>query len=518
MARREVDVRNAGGPALNGTWEEASSFQDALSDWMGRAPWLGLSMAAHAMVLLVLALIPWKLLEASQPPLLRTAVEPLVEESFVDPPVELPPEIVETILDEEPTLLEEAVAEPLDDSTEQSEAPAEGDPDFRSTAPFAEMAMGAVLGLGGPPGGLYGSRFGNGRGRGRSGRGVEAHVARGLDWLARHQDADGKWDSDDFMAHDPASDVCDGPGQPEHDVGLTGLALLAFLGDGHTTARGEYTEHVLRGIRWLAEQQDPESGLFPEPIGHAYLYDHAIATLALCEAYYFSRNPLIGRRAQAAVGFITRSRNPYGVWGYDSPPTGRSDTSVTGWMVFALESAREAGLTVDSQAFHDSLAWLDEVTDTVGRIGYRTPGSASSRVDGVNDHYPTDRTECLTAVGLLCRFFLGQDPSRVEPMERGAALLARALPRWDPDGLSNDMYYWYYGSYAMYQMGGSHWRAWEKAMHEAVVASQRADGAAAGSWDPIGPWGFSGGRVYSTALGVLSLEVTFRYARVLGAR
>ena len=39
-----------------------------------------------------------------------------------------------------------------------------------------------------------------------------------------------------------------------------------------------------------------------------------------------------------------------------------------------------------------------------------------------------------------------------------------------------------------------------------------------GSWDPVGPWGFAGGRVYSTASMVLCLEVYFRYAKVLGAR
>jgi hypothetical protein len=55
-------------------------------------------------------------------------------------------------------------------------------------------------------------------------------------------------------------------------------------------------------------------------------------------------------------------------------------------------------------------------------------------------------------------------------------------------------------------------------MKKAVLDSQRKDGAAKGSWDPIGPWGFSGGRVYSTATLVLCLEVYFRYAKVLGAR
>ena len=39
-----------------------------------------------------------------------------------------------------------------------------------------------------------------------------------------------------------------------------------------------------------------------------------------------------------------------------------------------------------------------------------------------------------------------------------------------------------------------------------------------GSWDPLDPWGEEGGRVYSTALMVLCLEVYFRYGKVLGSR
>jgi hypothetical protein len=272
-------------------------------------------------------------------------------------------------------------------------------------------------------------------------------------------------------------------------------------------------------VQWLRTQQDPDTGLIGQKIGHSYMYRHAIAALALCEAYYFSRSPILRGDAQRAVGFVTRARNPYGAWRYDAPPTGDNDTSVTGWMVLVCKSAEDAGLSIDSQAFTDALAWIDESTDpATGRVGYDSAGSASSRVPGVNDHFPTDRTECMTAVGLLCRFFLGQDPERVDAMKQHAALLLRALPQWDPGGLSNDMYYWYYGSYAMYQMGGKHWERWNKAMKKAVLDSQRASGSAKGSWDPIGPWGFAGGRVYSTALGALCLEVYFRYSRVLGAR
>ena len=80
------------------------------------------------------------------------------------------------------------------------------------------------------------------------------------------------------------------------------------------------------------------------------------------------------------------------------------------------------------------------------------------------------------------------------------------------------MYYWYYGAYAMYQMGGRHWEKWNTAMKEAILDSQRKDGANKGSWDPAGPRGHHGGRVYSTASMVLCLEVYFRYAKVLGSR
>ncbi|MEO0662074.1 MAG: hypothetical protein AAFZ87_11085, partial [Planctomycetota bacterium] len=164
-------------------------------------------------------------------------------------------------------------------------------------------------------------------------------------------------------------------------------------------------------------------------------------------------------------------------------------------------------------------AWFDEMTDIgTGRCGYVEQGSLSSRVPGMNEHYPREHGEAMTAVSLLCRFFLGQDPKDVEVMKAHADLLLETLPKWSDDGLSNDMYYWYYGSYAMYQYGGEHWRKWEKTIESEMIKHQRADGSAAGSWDPNGPWGYAGGRVYATATMVLCLEVYFRYAKVLGSR
>jgi hypothetical protein len=298
-------------------------------------------------------------------------------------------------------------------------------------------------------------------------------------------------------------------------VGVTGLSLLAFLGQGSTTRQGQFRDNVARGVRWLEEQQDPDTGLLGEKLGHAFLYNHAIATLALCEAYYFSRTPIHRRAAQNAINYISQARNPYGAWRYDCPPIGDNDTSVTGWMVFALKSASEAGLEIDPRALGDARLFMDEVTDpATGRTGYDSIGSSSSRIQGVNDDFPTEGTESMTAVSLLSRIFMGEDPRDNPLLLQQADLLRKALP--DPD--QRDMYYWYYGTYAMYQMGGKHWRAWSRSLKETIVESQRQDGDLRGSWDPDGPWGFSGGRVYSTAMMTLSLQVYYRYSRVLGSR
>jgi len=500
-------------------WEQEASFHDVLYDWMSRTPWLALSAAAHAIAFFVLLAIPWDLLAGEEGGVIVVQIAPDLEEVIEDP-VEPEPEIEEPELPIEEPQLRDALI-PEDETRDSVEEPVSGpvDHDFLNEAPFDELAFNDIIGIGGGAGRAGGGPLGRRR-RGGGDLKVAATIRAGLDWLARHQDADGRWDCDGFMKHDPPDARCEGAGEATHDVGMTALALLAFLGQGSTSKEGEYRHNVARGIAWLKQQQDPDTGLLGEAIGQGYVYDHALATLALCEAYYFTRSPLIRRTAQDAVNWISRARNPYGAWRYEVPPDGESDTSVTGWMVFALKSAEEAGLVVDPMALTGALSWLEEVTDpATGRAGYVEVGGPSSRIARVNDHFPVEKGEALTAVALLCRIFLGQDPQEHEIMRKSADLLRRKLPEWDPEGLGCDMYYWYYGSYAMYQMGGSRWWApWNKAMKGAVLDSQREDGSFRGSWDPAGPWGVSGGRVYSTALMVLCLEVYFRYARVLGGR
>lgn len=190
-------------------------------------------------------------------------------------------------------------------------------------------------------------------------------------------------------------------------------------------------------------------------------------------------------------------------------------------MLVALTAAQEAGLDVDEQAIESGLSYLDDLTAPDGRVGYEALGQKSSRIPGINDYFPRDKTEALTAAGVLSRSLRRQSPKRHPEIVQGAELMLKALPVWDPEDRNIDFYYWYHGTYAMFQLGAvksKYWKSWNSAIKETLLESQEEQGHAKGSWDPIGPWGFAGGRIYSTALGVLCLEVHIRYARVLPKR
>jgi len=359
-----------------------------------------------------------------------------------------------------------------------------------------------------------GGRYGGRGGKGRSPSGSANAVTTGLAWLARHQDKTGKWDADGFMKHDDYGDRCDGPGSAIHDVGVTGLAMLAMLGSGSTLRSGPHRDNLKRAAKWMREQQG-EDGLFGTNASHDFIYDHAIATYAMCEAYGLSNYALLKNSAQKGINYLESHRNPYSVWRYQ-PRDNDNDTSVTSWCLMALKSGEFFDLEVNKNALMLGLTYLDQVSTPDGRHGYTKSGEGSSRMPGTHaTKFPIEKTETLTAAGLFCRFFLGQDPKDKPVMKAAADLLLKKPPQWSQKGGTIDHYYWYYGTYAMFQMGGRHWKTWSKRMLPAVLGNQCKKGSENGSWDPVGVWGESGGRVYSTALMVLTLQAYYRYTRLV---
>jgi len=334
-----------------------------------------------------------------------------------------------------------------------------------------------------------------------------------LRWLAKHQDKDGRWDSDQFMKHDPKGRKTKGAGKAHYDVGLTGLALLAFLGDGNTMRTGPYRDTIKAAVKFLRNQQG-DAGLFGVPETHDFIYNHAIATYAICEAYGLSQYRILKPFAQRGIDFLEKHRNPRGVWRYDAR-SGDNDTSITSWGILAYRAAADFGLQVNPKANASAIEYLDAVTDPEdGRCGYTTRGQRSSRLAGNHaQDFPAEKSEALTAAGLFLRFMMSQDPDETPVMERAADTLLTSPPAWDDRG-GIDFYYWFYGSYAMYQVGGEHWKKWRAAVVPTVLKNQRRDGSASGSWDPVSVWSGGGGRVYSTAMCTLTLQASYRYGRL----
>ncbi|MHC5209445.1 MAG: prenyltransferase/squalene oxidase repeat-containing protein [Planctomycetota bacterium] len=498
---------------------EPRSFEDALRDLLHDSPFFFLSAVFHAVLLLLFAVAPDEL--PRDPERIIRGTLPDIVEPPPPPPPPPPP-----VLDEPPTIIETP-----DITTTPVETPlASNDPfdtPFASQGP--ETNVETPLGVG--PGDLGGGGPGPKYIQRRNLQGpetVNVAVANALEWLARHQNPDGSWSCGGFDAMCEGAPACDGLGSPEFDVGVTGLALLAFLGAGETPRRGEHSDVVRKGLLYLKDVQGAD-GNFGNPRLSRHTYDHVLATLAMIEAYGLTGGDRIFRGpAEAGLKHLYRTRQPGGAWRYaDFHPDmvlAPNDVSVTGWAIMAMTSARDSGLHVDAVALEDALLFLDEMTDPVtGVTGYTSRGGRPARMEGVmTERWPHDESESMTGVAVLCRIFADetlQRPGARELVDKGAAVISRVKPLWSDDRPGRrDYYSWYYGSYALYQVGGKPWRDWEVTLVPAIANQQRNEGEQLGSWDPQhDPWGGEGGRVYSTAILALTMEVFSRYPTVMGS-
>jgi hypothetical protein len=317
---------------------------------------------------------------------------------------------------------------------------------------------------------------------------TEGAVALGLAWLAKQQRGDGSW-----SLKGPYPDGS----QFDNVASATAMALLAFQGAGNTHDKGKYKAVVEKGMNFLVRLEDEEGNFFHSGPIHSGLYSQAQATIALCELYAMSQDSRLREPAERAIRYcVSVQDKQLGGWRYY--PTSDSDTSVTGWFVMALQSARMGGLQVPSPC-------LDLVNQFLDSVAYED-GSRYSYVIG------GEVKRSMTAEALLCRQWLGWE--RKDPrLNRGADLFVerKNLPAWK----DRDVYYWYYATQVLHHLHDDRWHTWNHVMRELLPEKQEKKGPDAGSWHPTAgepdQWGFHGGRLYVTCLSIYILEVYYRH-------
>ena len=75
------------------------------------------------------------------------------------------------------------------------------------------------------------------------------------------------------------------------------------------------------------------------------------------------------------------------------------------------------------------------------------------------------------------------------------------------------MYYNYYATQLMKHYGGDTWQEWNLKQRDFLVNTQVKDGVAKGSWhyNADGQYQAPGGRLYTTSMACLTLEVYYRF-------
>ncbi len=338
---------------------------------------------------------------------------------------------------------------------------------------------------------------------------TEESIELGLAFLARYQQDDGSWTLGGFDM-----DRSDRANMISSDTAATGLALLAFQGAGYHHKEFKYAIRLQNAISWLVENQSPEGELYragdENSNRFARLYSHAIATIALAEAYGMTQDSALRQPVQRALDYITGIQDPnQGGWRYT--PGINSDTSVTGWMVMALQSGRLAGLETDPETFDHVRRWLDVAQDARQDHLYRYNPEAEDTAEWRRSQGRIP-TPCMTAVGLLMRLYIDWD--KVDPrFDDGTRYLLDHLPD-DSSIETRDTYYWYYATQILKHLGGQAWETWYQSLHPLLVSTQIRQGDLSGSWNPLEPvpdrWGAHGGRIYVTTMNLLSLEVEYR--------
>ena len=314
-------------------------------------------------------------------------------------------------------------------------------------------------------------------------------MLRGLRWLVKTQKSDGSWSE-------------------QHKAGMTGLALLSFLGHGETPVSPEFGPTISRAIDWVLENGKKNNGHLSMAggFGNPGCYEHGILTYALGEYYTMTKDDRAAELFKQTIKYIVDGQGADGGWAYGMDQKGNGDTSVSGWQIQALKAAYISGLGIEGvdTALDKAMLNLERVQGPAGGFGY------TSKAD----------TYGLTGVGVLCTYFWKKEVTKSVAMGINFIFSQLAANPVEYKHPTANLYAWYYNTQACLMVGGKAWTTWNGMFQDVMIKSQAADG----SWPPmaVGSHGnlqideAGAGPYYRTCLSILMLEVYYRYSPTMG--
>ena len=464
------------------------------------APAWAVSMLLHIVVLLSMALIVQEPPKEEKPRVIVSSAPEVVEE-FEEFEEETPLDQPQTQdVSNEVVLPDATVVEDVQVVSDAADIDAAAVSveftDFSTETAASSDLLASVGAIGGQAGGLGGRTDPKMRTKlvqaGGGSAQSEAAVEAAIKWIINHQMPDGSW-SFDFTKCPSCNGNCSHPGKIQDRGGATAMALLPMLGRGYTHKEGPYKKQFEAGIGFLAAMAVNGQGKAYEKGGN--LYSQGLAGIALSETYAMTQDKRLQGPAQLALNYIMAAQDPVG-GGWRYAPKQPGDTSAVGWQLMALKSGNMAYLQVSPLTIKKAVEFLNRVqADDGAMYGYTDPGNG----------YGT------SAVGLLCRMYLGWKKDN-PALQRGVLRLAK-------NGPSKDLYYNYYATQILHHMEGDVWVAWNTKMRDMLVKSQQTKGHAAGSWFEEFDKGHgpeSGGRLYTTSMATMILEVYYRHLPIYG--
>jgi len=354
-------------------------------------------------------------------------------------------------------------------------------------------------------------------------------ATKGLNWLSRHQWADGSW-SLLFASHPNCNNQCtnQGAGTTEARAASTGLALMALIASGSTATKGPYATHICMGAQYLLARVDAQGRLQDRDwYGAPYvLYGQLIGSLALTEVLRSAEATTTNGCGEQGCGLdVTQLRQKLqlmadyasnnqgsspGGWQYY--PASAGDTTESCWGIMFLANCRNLGINVTPATVNRINRFLDSVERNAVhdpnynvRLGdYTYMWNTTFKGNAQNPVAGGYKDSAMTAGGLASRIMMGA-PVNHTKVQSFAAVLA---PR------TGNFYYNLHAGHLLHLARGTAWNNWKAQAPAHFAALQTVGGHADGSWHVAGTApqyeeGFYGnnhsGRHYCTCFALLSM-------------